>query len=372
MTGDGTRMPPIFNKVVIVGVGLIGGSIGLGLRGRFLAREVVGLDRDPEALTTALGLGVIDTAHVEAGAWLRDADLVVLATPVRSLPAVARAVVPYAGADTVFTDVGSVKAPVLAALEGVPGLTGRLVGGHPMAGSERAGVQNAHAGLLENAVWVLTPGSTTGPGALQRVRTLVEQLGAAPVTLDPEAHDRLVATISHLPYLSALSLARLVGRHEERDGLALLAAGGFRDLTRVASGDPRMSVDMVVENRAALRDAVRRYRDELAVVERLLDDPAELLEAASEGKRARDSLPVVRRSLLPALHDLMVAVPDRPGELARITSLLGDGGVNIKDIEVLAIRDQGGSIRVGFAEGDEVARARTILEGAGYSVRGRQ
>jgi prephenate dehydrogenase len=363
---------PVFGKVVIVGVGLIGGSVALGLRDRFLASEVIGLDTDPEALTTALGLDVLDTAHVEPGPWLADADLVVLATPVRSLAAVARKVVPFAGEQTVFTDVGSVKGPVLADLEAIPTLARRLVGGHPMAGSERPGVQNAHAGLLQNAVWVLTPTPRASQVAVQRVRSLVEQLGAAPVVLDPEAHDRLVATISHLPYLSALSLARLVARHEEREGLALLAAGGFRDLTRIASGDPRMSVDMVVENRVALRDAIRRYRHELELVEGMLNDPSELFQAANEGKRARDSLPVVKRSLLPPLYDLVVQVPDRPGELARITSLLGDGGVNIKDIEVLAIRDQGGSVRLGFGTSEEIAIARPILEDAGYKVRGRQ
>ncbi len=367
-----TRLEPILGTVVIAGVGLIGGSVALGLRERFMAREVIGFDTDPETLTTALGLGVIDAAHLEIGAWLAGADLVILAAPVRALPDLASRMAKFAGPDTVFTDVGSVKAPLLDALSGLPAeLRKRFVGGHPMAGSERAGVQHASAGLLENAIWVLTPTTETDPSALERVRHMVESLGANPVVLQPDAHDRLVATVSHLPYLSALALTRLIARHEDRDGLALLAAGGFRDLTRVASGDARMSRDMVVENRAALREAISRYRAELENLEAMLDAPDTLMDAALEGKRTRDSLPVVRRSLLPALHDLVVAIPDKPGEFARITTLVGDAGINIKDIEVLAIRDQGGAVRLGFAELEEATGAKIALENAGYVVRGR-
>ena len=367
-----TRLEPILGTVVIAGVGLIGGSVALGLRERFMAREVIGFDTDPQTLTTALGLGVIDSAHVEVGAWLENADLVILAAPVRALPDLASRMARFAGPGTVFTDVGSVKAPLLDALSGLPAeLRKRFVGGHPMAGSERAGVQHASAGLLENAIWVLTPTPETDPSALERVRQMVESLGANPVVLQPDAHDRLVATVSHLPYLSALALTRLIARHEDRDGLALLAAGGFRDLTRVASGDARMSRDMVVENRAALREAIRGYRAELEALEAMLDAPESLMDAALEGKRTRDSLPVVRRSLLPALHDLVVAIPDKPGEFARITTLVGDAGINIKDIEVLAIRDQGGAVRLGFSELEEATGAKTVLENAGYAVRGR-
>jgi prephenate dehydrogenase len=232
-------------------------------------------------------------------------------------------------------------------------------------------VQHANAGLLENAVWVLSPTAETDPAALARVQSMVTALGANAVVLEPQAHDRLVATVSHLPYLSALALSRLIARHEERDGLALLAAGGFRDLTRVASGDPRMSRDMVVENRQALREALARYRAELEALEAMLFSPEMLLSAAQEGKRMRDSLPVVRRSLFPALHDVIVAVPDQPGQFARITTLVGDANINIKDIEVLAIRDQGGAVRLGFASLEEAGQAKGVLEQHGYTVRGR-
>ncbi len=363
---------PIFGSVVIAGVGLIGGSIALGLRERFLAKEIIGFDAEPEVLSEALGMGVIDRAELEIGTWLTQADLVVLAVPVRALPALAFELARHAGADTVFTDVGGVKSPLLEALNGLPlDWRKRFVGGHPMAGSEKGGVRNASAALLQNAIWVLTPSSDAELAALSRVQELVAGLGARGVTLEPSAHDRLVAMVSHLPYLSALALTRSIARHEDRDGLALLAAGGFRDLTRVASGDPRMSRDMVVENKIALREAISRYRAELEALEAMLFEPEMLLEAALEGKRTRDSLPVVKRSLLPALHDVIIAIADKPGEFARVAVLMGEAGLNIKDVEVLTNREQGGSLRLGFATLEEAQMARQKLEDFGYLARSR-
>jgi prephenate dehydrogenase len=208
---SGARPEPIFGSVVIAGVGLIGGSVALGLRERFLAREVIGFDSEPESLNHALGLGVIDSAKLEAGEWLRDVDLIVFAAPVRALPGLVASLTPFIGANTVLTDVGSVKTPLLESLSALPPeLRARFIGGHPMAGSERGGVANASAALLQNAIWVLTPAPDSAPSAVSRVRLLVESVGAKPVVFDASAHDRLVATVSHLPYLSALALTRLI------------------------------------------------------------------------------------------------------------------------------------------------------------------
>lgn len=360
------RPAPLVGTVVLAGVGLIGGSIGLGIHQRFLARHVIGLDPDPTALDAARGLGVIDSARLDAGPWLAEADLVVLATPVRSLERLARELAPHLRPDAIITDVGSVKAPLVSALSDL-----RFVGGHPMAGSERGGVLNADAALLENAVWVLTPTAATDGGALRLVSDLVTGLGARAIEVDPELHDRLVATVSHLPYLAAVALTRAVGEADERDLLALLAAGGFRDLTRVASGSPRMSRDMVVANRAALREALRVFARQLDRVATLLDDPEALLEVAEGAKRQRDALPIVRRSLLPARHEVVIAVPDRPGELMRITGALGEAGVNIKDIEVLGVRESGGAMRLAFADHESLLRGTEALRAAGYEARGR-
>ncbi len=360
------RPRALFGTVVVAGVGLIGGSVGLGTRQRFLAERVVGFDFDPAALEAARGMGVIDEAHLHPGAWLKEAELVVLASPAGTLVTSAWQLAAFTEPKTIFTDVGSIKTSVCAELTDL-----RFVGGHPMAGSERVGVQHADAGLLENAVWVLTPTSTTDPDALARVRTFVEQLGATPIETTPEGHDRLVAAVSHLPYLSAVALTDLVARDRNRDLMMLLAAGGFRDLTRVASGSPRMSRDMVVGNKAPLREALASFRGYLDELEGLLDDPEAMLGRAETAKRARDAFPIVRRNLLPARFEVVIAVPDRPGELARITHALGEAGVNIKDLEVLSVREAGGALRLAFDTEEGLREGTRALTAAGYEARGR-
>ena len=358
-------MKPLFAKVGIFGVGLLGGSVALGLKERFLAEEIHAYDQDPEALEKALFLGVADRVHPALGPWVGELQLGILAAPVGALVELGKALAPFASPESLWTDVGSVKAKVVGALEGrLP----HFLGGHPMAGSERAGVGNAHAGLLQNAIWVLTPTPHTSPRAKEGIRKLVEALGAYPLEMTPELHDNLVARISHLPYLLAVALNRLVAQSPHRDLLMFLAAGGFRDLTRVASGSPRMSRDMVVENKEALKEAIEELREVRWELEGLLDEPEALLQAAEEAKRTRDSLPIVRRSLLPEMHDLVVQVPDRPGQIARIATALGEAGVNIKDIEVLTIREEAGAIRLGFASREERERAREVLAQAGYRL----
>lgn len=356
----------MFDTLVISGLGLIGGSIGLGVRQRFLATRVIGIDQDPAALEAAIGMGVIDEAKLQPGSWLTGAELVVLASPAGTLLDNARSLAPHLGGSTIVTDVGGVKQEIVEALSEL-----RFVGGHPMAGSERMGVANADPALLENAVWVLTPDEGTDPAALERVRSLVEHLGSQPIEVDPAQHDRLVAAVSHAPYLTALALTQLVAASEDRDLLMLLAAGGFRDLTRVASGSPRMSRDMVVGNRRAVREATAALRSELRRLEALLDDPEALLAEAEAAKRGRDAMPIVKRSLLPARFEVVIAVPDRPGELAKITRALGDAGVNIKDIEVLSIREAGGAIRLVFESEEQRRLATEALTEAGYEARTR-
>jgi prephenate dehydrogenase len=360
------RPAALVDTLVIAGVGLIGGSIGLGARQRFLARKVVGLDEDPVALEAAVGLGAIDEAQLHPGPWLGEADLVVLASPARTLVHSARSLTPFLSPQTVVTDVGGVKGEVTEALKDM-----RFIGGHPMAGSERMGVQNAGAALLENAVWVLTPDAGSDAEALRLVRTFVENLGAKPLETTPAQHDQLVAAVSHLPYLAAVALTQLIAEDANHDLMMLLAAGGFRDLTRVASGSPRMSRDMVIANRAALREALAAFRERLGHLETLLDDPGKMLAEIEAAKRSRDGIPIVRRSLLPARFEVVIAVSDRPGELARITRALGEAKVNIKDIEVLGIREAGGAIRLAFESEAQLAEGTRALMAVGYEARGR-
>ena len=355
---------PRYRRVGIFGVGLLGGSVALALKERMLVEEIHGYDQDPEALAKGIAVGALDRVHAELGSWIGQLELGILAVPVGDIANLALALAPYASAATLWTDVGSVKAPLVPLGQIFP----RYVGGHPMAGSERAGVENAHSGLLHNAIWALTPAADASAHDVEELKELVQDLRAVALLLEPELHDRLVARVSHLPYLLAVALNLLVDRDPERELLISLAAGGFRDITRVASGSVRMSRDMVSQNMAAVKAALADLRELLGELEVTLASPAALASLGEQAKRTRDSLPIVQRSLLPRIFDLVVQVPDQPGEVARVTAAIASYGLNIRDIEVLAIRDEGGAVRIGFRSQEERDQARQVISAAGYRV----
>lgn len=352
--------------VGVFGMGLLGGSVALSLRERQGA-VVHAYDPDALALESALAMGACDVVHTSIGPWVGALSLGVLAAPVRALEGLAGQIAPHADPSSRWIDIGSVKGPVVDALEP---LLPHFVGTHPMAGRETPGVQNAYAGLLQSAVWVLTPTASTTAADLEAARQLVADLGAYPFELDPWLHDRLVARVSHVPFLVAAALNLWIDRDVDRERLLFLAAGGFRDLTRVASGSPTMSRDMVIENRQPVREALADLQRVISHLAETLEDPDALLGLAEEAKRTRDALPIVRRSLLPRAFDVVVAIPDRPMELANLLAVLGRDTINVRDVEVLKIRETGGeAIRVGFASDEEREAARRSLTGAGYRLR---
>lgn len=263
----------MIRRLAVVGVGLLGGSIAQGARRRGLAREIVGVGRDDARLAPALADGTLDRATTDLAEGVRDADFVVLAAPVSTieamLPSVAAAVAPEA----IVTDVGSTKAGIVRAAARLPRL--QFVGSHPMAGSERSGYGVARPDLLEGATVIVTPGDAAVPAVVKEVCAFWERLGAGRVvTLDPAAHDRAVAAISHLPHLVACALVDAVARHEP--SAFALAGRGFRDTTRIAAGDVEMWEQIFLENRAALAECAR-------VFQAALDD---LLRAAETGDAA--------------------------------------------------------------------------------------
>lgn len=356
--------PRTRRTVLIAGVGLIGGSVALGAKQHGLATHVIGYDTNPGVLDAARGLGVIDQTELVIGPWVEAADLVIVAAPSRAIRGVLDELLPYIRDDAVITDVGSVKEPIVSDFPDP-----RYIGSHPMAGSEHAGVLNADAGLLENAIWALTPSATTSETAAAYMEAFVREIGARPLVMSAEQHDRVVATVSHLPYLTAVALTKLVENGEDSTLKMLLAAGGFRDLTRVASGDPVMSRDMISANKEYLRESLNHLKEQLDDLAAMLDAPEPLENELLKVKRVRDAIPIVRRSLLPALYEIIVPVPDKPGEFARITNALADGEINIKDLEVLNVRESGGAVRLAFGSANDLIAASSLLTQLGYSVR---
>ncbi len=274
-----------FRTVAIVGVGLLGGSLGLALRGRRLARRVVGVGRRQASLARAVAVGAIDEGTLDIRSGASEAELVVLATPVGPMVELARAAAEAAPQGALMTDVGSTKARVVQGIEEAVGGRVRYVGSHPMAGSEKRGVDEASASLFEGALCFLTPTPRTDPLALAAVRELWLALGARVRVLDPAEHDRLLALASHLPHVVAAALVNVMTPE------ALACAGaGFRDTTRVASGDPRMWADVCLHNRERLQEALAAFEQQVRTLRRILSEGAdpELLAWLESAKALRD------------------------------------------------------------------------------------
>lgn len=257
----------MIQRLAIVGVGLLGGSIALAARAHGVAREIVGIGRDRARLEPPLRAGAVDRVTTDLAVGVRDADFVVLAATVLAneqlLAEAWRAVGPAA----VITDVGSTKRGIVAVAERLPG-AGAFVGSHPMAGSEKSGYAVARADLFQNATVIVTPTDASEPRAVKGVTAFWEALGARVSALDPETHDRVVAAISHLPHVAAWALVDAVARFEP--GALPFAARGFKDTTRIAAADPAMWTEILLGNREALVASLATFRGALADLERLI------------------------------------------------------------------------------------------------------
>ncbi|MEE2768534.1 MAG: prephenate dehydrogenase/arogenate dehydrogenase family protein [Actinomycetota bacterium] len=346
------------NRATVVGVGLIGGSIGMALREQ--GWHVNGVDPEENRLIAALDLGAVD-----ATGWDPQAEISFIATPVGQIPEMATKALAISP-DGLVTDVGGVKTTIVTEI-GDP----RFVGGHPMAGSEQEGVEGADPAMFVDSNWVLTPTNGTDDGAFARVRSVISSLGAEVVTLAPDRHDALVALVSHVPHLTASALMGMAAaRSEEHFAVLRLAAGGFRDMTRVAAGHPDIWPDICAENSGAIAEVLTDLIETLSAVrEEVLDtDRAGLLQRLETARSARISLPTgaPRPS---ELAEVRVPVLDRSGEIASIASLSTDLDVNIYDLEIAHSAEGDRGVVVLIVEASLAERLSGGLMAQGYRPR---
>jgi prephenate dehydrogenase len=353
-------------KLAVVGTGLIGASVGLAAR-RAGVDEVAGWDPDAAHLGRAAERGAVEPA-AELGAALAGADLAVVAAPVTALPAQVRAVLEASGPGCTVTDVGSTKGGVCAAAAGEP----RFIGGHPICGSEARGPEWATPELFDGATWFLTPTAVTEPQSFTVLHAFVSSLGAVPVAIDPDAHDRLVAVTSHLPHALANVLLNQAGAARVDGPEPLTAAGGsLRDMTRVAGANPRIWVDIFLENREALIAELAEHRRRVEQVETALEagDAGFLARWIGEAAANRRQLLETAYEDAGALQRLRVHIPDRPGVIAGITQALGAERINIAGFDLQHLSsERGGTLAILIAGEDEAARAAELLEQQGYGV----
>ena len=358
-------------RVALLGTGLIGGSIGLALRRLPEVETVVAYDLDPAVAERAVQRGAATEAAESPEAAAADADVVFIAAPVRAISDIARQASPGMKAGSVLTDVGSTKSRLVLELdESLPdGVT--FIGGHPMAGTEEEGIEAADATLFEGSWWILTPTETVEPIAYGALHALIGKLGAQVMALDPARHDELMAVISHLPHLTATTLMNLAGeRGKEHAGLLSLAAGGFRDVTRVAASNPEIWLDICEENAEAIASVLRGFAGQLLELGDLVERGrrSDLRERFLSAREARRNLPGKRVS--GELVELHFPIPDRPGVLAEVTTAVGDLGVNIEDIQISHAEEGGrGVLRLLVVGGAEAGRVQDALSIRGFDVR---
>lgn len=352
--------------VAVVGTGLIGASAGLAANAAG-AERVRGWDPDPEVLRIAAERGAVEPADSLEEA-VADADLVLVAAPVASVPSAVRAVLAAAPEGCAVTDVGSTKGAVCAAAGG----DGRFIGGHPICGAETRGPERANGELFADATWFLTPTAGTGPNLLRKVHGFVTALGARPVAIDAGAHDRLVAVTSHLPHALANVLLNQAGASRIDGHDPLQAAGGsLRDMSRIAGANPRIWVDIFLDNRDALVGALGEHRRRIEQLEGALaeGDAGYLARWIAEAGGNRRRMLATAYDDPGALQRLRVHVPDRPGVLAGIFQALGAERINVEDFEMDHLStDRGGTLTILVGGEDEAERAANLLEAQGYGV----
>lgn len=358
--------------IAVLGVGLIGGSIALSLRQNPDVR-LVGFDVREDFLDKALTNGVIHAGTTDLHTAVRDADIIFLSAHVEAI---------YSLIDTlsalplkpgsIVTDVGSTKSGVVAyARERFPRDV-LFIGGHPMAGSHKSGVEAASERLFENAYYVLTPSEGTPDEQVERLKGLLSYTKAKIVVMEPDEHDQVVGAVSHFPHIIAAALVNQLSRYNEKNEWHhRLAAGGFRDITRIASSNPRLWRDVLLNNREHLLKIAADWRDVLdemmAFVEKASSD--EIEEFFRQARDFRDGLPERQKGALPALYDLYIDIPDHPGEIGRITTLLGAKEINITNIQILETReDVFGVLRITFRNQTELEKGEEMLRFFDYNV----
>jgi prephenate dehydrogenase len=351
-------------RVAVVGVGLIGGSIGLAARSR-LGAHVTGFDPDRRVGEAALARGAIERTADSVEEAVDGAEIAFVAAPVGALPQAVDATLAAAGAGCAVTDVGSTKRGLTAARQ-----DSRFIGGHPLAGAETSGVEHARAELFDGATWYLTPGPATEGTLYERLHRAIVGLGAQPAAIDAELHDRVMASVSHLPHVFANVLvgeaARALG-----DGGEMPATGpSFRDATRVAGASSTIWPDIYLSNRDALVPLIDAARERLGEVrEALASADRVAIERWNDAARGHRDALLGAGLAGGAVHELRAAVADRPGAVAEIALALGHAQINIVDMALSPSREAGQGVVALWIRGEQqAARAARLIEGLGIPV----
>ena len=364
----------MFNTIVIVGVGLIGGSLGLAIRHKYPESRITGVSSYP-AIKSALEMGAITEGcgYEELTEAVQNADLVFLCTPINRIQGLITLLASSLKTNVLVTDVGSTKRAITKhAAEILPeGI--HFIGGHPMTGSEKRGVHAADPFLFQNAIYVLCPDDRVSENVIHSFSAFLQGIGATVVIMDAELHDNIAAAVSHLPQIIAVTLVEMVGElNSDKAPYLRLAAGGFRDMTRIASSPFSMWDDIFRTNDDIVKTVIDMFVEHIIKIKERVGTQT-LGEDFEVANMTRAIIPKDSKGFMKALFEVLVVVEDRPGVIALIAGELARYNINIKDIEVLKVREgEGGTLRLAFERDEEAQQAIEILSHIGYTARMRR
>ena len=354
-----------------IGLGLIGGSIAKALRAKFPETTIIAYDINESALEQAKSDGVVNIGTSAIDTTFHDCDYIFLCAPVQKNDSNLEAVKSVMSPECILTDVGSVKASIHSNIKQA-GLDHCFIGGHPMAGSERVGYANSKATLLENAYYILTPTEKSPAIRLEELRQLAEGMGAIPIIIDSDKHDYITAAISHLPHVVAAALVNLVRDSDSEDGLMKrVAAGGFKDITRIASSSATMWQQICLTNTENISKLLDDYISALTTFKAELDgrDAEALYEEFDSARLYRDSFINTSSGPIKSSYSISVEIPDKSGSLALITMLLAKQDINIKNLGISHNREtEDGALRIEFYDESAREKATAVLRAIDYQV----
>ena len=361
-------------KAGFIGFGLIGGSIARCLRNIYPDCTLIAYNyhapNSSAPLEAAKSDGVLDDVKDSLSDGFSDCDIIFLCAPVLRNIEYIKMLQPMLHPDCILTDVGSVKGNIHSAIKEL-GLESQFIGGHPMAGSEKTGYENSSLTLLENAYYILTPTESTKEADLSFMKEMVAAIGAIPVILDANSHDAITAAISHVPHIISAALVNLVGSAPEKEQMAALAAGGFKDITRISSSSPQMWQNICLTNTDCMISCLQDYIKLLAEAEKLLQekDADGLYQLFADAKAFRDSIPNSSTGLLCRNYTILVDIRDEMGAFARVATLLAENHINIKNMGILNNREFiEGVLGIELANQQDVDTSIQILKEQGYVI----
>lgn len=359
------------NILGFIGLGLIGGSVAKALRLAFPDCTIIAFDKDEEALALAKADNICNSTHTELDDNFADCDIFFLCTPVDYNAEYLTQIKTIKKDSAIITDVGSVKKPIHDVVKKLQ-LENCFIGGHPMAGSEHSGYTASRAGLLENAYYILTPGEQVSYSNVEKFQTMIKSIGSIPIVMSQEKHDKVTAAISHLPHMAAYALVNLIAESDdENETMKMIAAGGFKDITRIASSSAIMWQQICGENKEQLLSFMDDYiaaltslREEIAI-----ENSAYLFDYFQNAKDYRDSFDDVISGPIKRTYRVAVSIPDEAGIIAKISGMFAKEGINLKNMGIVHNREfEEGVLRIEFYDEASLKQAISILRKEEYTI----